>query len=63
MTDREQWTVTDVAAYLNVKHGTVTSYLNREQMPEPDGRLGRTPWWWADTIRAWDEQRPKRHRK
>lgn len=57
MTEREQWTATDVAEYLGVRHGTVTSYKAREQMPPPDGHLGRTPWWWDDTIRAWNEAR------
>lgn len=53
MTAREQWSVTEVADYLDVQPSTVTAYLAREQMPQPDGRLGRTPWWWADSIRAW----------
>lgn len=48
-----QWSVTDVAAYLGVKPRTVTAYLARNQMPAPDGRLGRTPWWWETTIRSW----------
>ena len=52
MIDR-QWSVTDVAAHLGVKPKTVTAYLAREQMPAPDGRLGRTPWWWESTIRSW----------
>ena len=53
MTDREQWSVADVANYLGVKPRTVTAYLARDQMPQPDGRIGRSPWWWAETIRAW----------
>lgn len=48
-----QWSVTDVAAHLGVKPRTVTAYLARKQMPTPDGRLGRTPWWWETTIRSW----------
>lgn len=25
----------------------------RGQMPAPDGRVGRTPWWKPETIKAW----------
>lgn len=50
---REQWTVAEVAAYLGVQPSTATAYLARQQMPAPDGRMGRTPWWYANTIRAW----------
>lgn len=50
---REQWTVPQAAAYLNVSQSTVRAYLARQQMPKPDGRVGRTAWWWADTIRQW----------
>jgi len=49
----EQWTVADVAAHLNVAPSTVRAYAARGQMPAPDGRLGRTPWWWPDTIKTW----------
>jgi hypothetical protein len=55
---REQWTTADVAEHLGVAVGTVRSYAARGQMPPPDGVLGRTPWWWAATIRGW--QRPGR---
>ena len=53
MIDREQWSVADVANYLGVKPRTVTAYLARGQMPPPGGRIGRSPWWWSTTIRAW----------
>lgn len=53
MTGRAQWSVADVAAYLGVKPRTVTAYHARGQMPPADGRVGRSPWWWADTIRTW----------
>ena len=49
----QQWSVAEVAAYLGVKPGTITAYLARGQMPQPDGRVGRTPWWRPETIRAW----------
>lgn len=53
MSAREQWTVPQVADHLGVSQSTVRAYLAREQMPAPDGRVGRTAWWWADTIREW----------
>jgi hypothetical protein len=34
--DAEWWTTSDVAAYLGVRVGTVSSYRLREQMPAPD---------------------------
>ena len=48
-----QWSVGEVAAYLGVKRSTVTAYRSRGQMPQPDGRVGRSPWWRPETIRAW----------
>ena len=51
-----QWSVAEVAAYLGVAPSTVTAYKARREMPEPDGRVGRSPWWRPETIRAW---RPK----
>ena len=53
MTSCVQWSVGDVAAYLNVKPRTVTAYHARGQMPPADGRVGRSPWWKPETIRAW----------
>ena len=52
-----QWSVADVATYLNVKPRTITAYLARGQMPAADGRVGRSPWWWDRTIKQW---RPRR---
>lgn len=49
----ELWTTTDVARYLGVQIGTVSAYRVRGQMPQPDGRVGRTWVWWPATIRAW----------
>lgn len=51
-----QWTTPDVAAYLGVGDSTVSAYRSRRQMPAPDGQVGRTPWWWEATIRAWRPQ-------
>jgi hypothetical protein len=46
-------TIGDVARLLDVKPSTVRAYKTRGQMPAPDGRLGRTPWWRTETITAW----------
>lgn len=54
MSEREQWAVADVAAHLGIKASTVRAYLARGQMPQAEGRIGDSPWWYADTIRAWE---------
>lgn len=48
----QQWTVADVAAHLKIKPATVRAYTHRGLLPAPDGHLGVTPWWWADTIKS-----------
>lgn len=53
----DQWSPADVAAHLGVQPKTVTGYLARGRMPEPDGRVGRTPWWRPETIRAWRQSK------
>ncbi|MET8908224.1 divalent-cation tolerance protein CutA [Micromonospora sp. NPDC004551] len=57
--DAEWWTTSDVAEYLGVQIGTVSSYRNRNQMPEPDQTLGRTHLWRPETIINWHEGRPR----
>ena len=52
-----QWTMPDIARELGVPTATVRSWLHRGQMPEPTGRVQRSPWWSADDIEAWMEQR------
>lgn len=49
-----QMTIDDVAAACGVKPATISSYASRGQMPAPDGRTGRTPWWHESTIASWD---------
>ena len=57
-----QWSVGEVAEYLGVQRSTVRAYVARGEMPEPDGRVWRTPWWWDGTIIAWQQARPGRAR-
>lgn len=52
-----QMTTQEIADYLQVEESTVRSYHARGQMPEPDGRLGSTPWWLTKTITEWNDQR------
>ena len=59
MTDQERWDVATTAAYLVVQPKTVTGYSARGEMPEPDGHLGRTPWWHPATIQVWAAARPR----
>jgi hypothetical protein len=53
------WTTSDVAAYLGLRIGTVSSYRKRGQMPEPDMTVGRTHVWKPARIIEWHEGRPR----
>lgn len=53
-----QLTTAEVAAMLRVEPETIHSYRSRGLFPEPDGTLGRTPWWRQETIEAWQAGRP-----
>jgi uncharacterized protein involved in tolerance to divalent cations len=55
----EWWTTTDIAAHLRVQVGTVSSYRQRGQMPEPDETRGRTHLWRPARIIAWHQGRPR----
>lgn len=48
-----QLTIEDVAFIWGIKPRSVSGYLSRGQMPAPDGRTGRTPWWHESTITGW----------
>src|SRR5919202_352446 len=58
-TSAEWWTTTDVADYLGVRVGTISSYRQRGQMPAPDRTLGRTHLWRPSTIVQWQQRRPR----
>src|SRR4051812_12232614 len=58
-TSAEWWTTTEVADFLGVRVGTVSSYRQRGQMPAPDRTLGRTHLWRPSTILQWQQRRPR----
>ena len=51
----DRYTIPDIAAALGVKPNTVSAYSSRRQMPEPSGRVGRTPYWLPGDIEPWIE--------
>lgn len=53
----DRLTSTEVAAILGIKPRTLSAYLARGQGHEPDGRIGRTPWWYRSTAEAWVAER------
>lgn len=57
LVDQQWWTTTDVAEYLGVQVGTVSSYRQRGQMPPPDQTIGRTHMWAPSTIIGWQATR------
>jgi len=58
----DQWTTSDVASYLGVAIGTVSSYRGRGQMPAPTAQVERTWVWDVDVIIAWAATRPRSQR-
>ena len=53
MTGPDLLGIADVAELAGTKEKTISAYLARHQMPAPDGRIGRTPYWKRKTIEAW----------
>jgi hypothetical protein len=49
-----------VAKLAGVLPGTIRRERLRGAVPEPDGYLGRTPWWHRHTIEKWLATRPQR---
>jgi predicted DNA-binding transcriptional regulator AlpA len=49
----DQLTITEVAALAGIAPASVRRYRLRDTFPEPDGYVGRTPWWRRSTIEAW----------
>lgn len=56
----EWWTTKDVATYLGIAPGAVSSYRRRGQMPAPDQTIGsRTHLWKPGRITSWQESRTR----
>lgn len=53
----------DVAKEIGVTPDTISAYLRDGLIPVPDGHVGKSPWWWPETIREWRESRPGRGRR
>jgi len=52
--------VAAVAEMLGIQPRTWTSYVARGQAPEPDGHVGRSPWWAPATIERYRQERDAR---
>lgn len=48
-----QLTLPDIAQRAGVSIAAIRAHRLHGTMPEPDGQLGRTPWWWESTIDSW----------
>ena len=51
-------TTREAATLAGVTPASWRSYVSRGDAPQPDGRLGVTPWWRESTIRRWQKSRP-----
>ena len=56
----DQLTWAEVAEMARLPVQTLRTYRLRGALPEPDGHLGRTPWWYRATIAHWLQVRPLR---
>lgn len=46
-----------IARELGVHPRTPSKWRDRGVLLEPDGRLGRTDWWWRSRIILWHDER------
>jgi predicted DNA-binding transcriptional regulator AlpA len=54
--------VRDAARYLGLATETLRTYASQGTFPPPDGYIGRTPWWWAETVKRWQAERETKRR-
>lgn len=47
-----------VADMTSLAVATIRAYIRDDVMPEPDGRMGQSAWWWSSTIGHWQATRP-----
>jgi hypothetical protein len=59
---KEQLDTAGVAARIGVATDSLRSMKARDPlfMPEPDGYIAKSPWWWSTTIDRWNKKRPAR---
>lgn len=53
MTTATQLDRAAVAARYGILPASVTREVQRGSLPEPDGYMARSPWWWSTTLDAW----------
>ena len=63
MAAREQLDIAAVARMLGVTPETITRYrqpdrADKYRFPPEDGKIGRSPWWYRETIEKWRKSRP-----
>lgn len=51
-------TINDVAALAGVAAASIVRYRQRGAVPEPQGHIGRSPWWTRPVIDHWLATRP-----
>lgn len=49
--------IADIADRLGIKVASVRRYIARNDLPEPDTRVGRSPLWKTSTIERWERSR------
>jgi DNA-binding transcriptional MerR regulator len=54
-----RYTIGDIAEALDLEPSTIRAYKSRKQMPAPTGHIGTTPYWDAEDIEPWIEDRKK----
>jgi DNA-binding transcriptional MerR regulator len=55
----KRYTTGDIAKAIGVGSSTIRAYHTRKLMPAPTGRIGTTPYWDAEDIEPWIEDRKK----
>jgi hypothetical protein len=55
----KQYTTGDIAKAVGVGPSTIRGYNARKQMPAPTGHFGEKPYWDAEDIEPWIEDRKK----
>lgn len=63
MPDRSRLSRAEVADRLLLQPQTIDTYRRRGIFPEPEGYVGRSPWWYAHKIDRWASRRRTRGEK